>query len=1163
MNTPLSHIRSTLLGLSLVLALGEEEIRANPGGGTVAQGAATISSSGNVLTVTQGTDRAVVNWNSFSVGAGEVTRFVQPSSSSAILNRVTGGSLSQIAGSIEANGQVYLLNPNGIVFGAGSTVNTAGFLASTLNAADTAFMAGGDLHLTGESTSKITNLGSISAGGGNVYLIAKEVENRGTISAPNGEVGLAGATDVLLASSGTDRLLIRPGSGQGAVTNTGTVEGAVATLKAVGGNEYALAINNGGVIRATGTQTVNGRVLLFADGGTTKNTGTITAADADGRGGQIETSGAEVLLEGTIATAPGGTWLVDPTNLTIDATAATTIVNALNAGTNVTEQTTATTTAGSGTTASGSGDITVASALSWTGTGTLTLDAYNNIYVNANISASNTSAGLTLSYGSNAQATGAGYFLGGASSISLPAGTANLKIGRSGALKTYTVVTTVANLVSGANGSAAGYFALGSNAAATSYTADPIAAFSGTLDGLGHTITGLTLSDATDTSIGFVGVNSGTIQNLGLSGVSVTSTKAASVVGSLVGRNTGTISASWATGTVSGATATNVGGLVGAAASGSISSSFASASVSGTSATTVGGLVGTNGGAISNSYSIGTETGSAATTVGALAGTNTGTIATSYAYETVNGTASGTVYGASASAVTAGLSLAKMTASSSYAAPWTFTPLTGTWGVNGYTSAGAINNGLPYLQWQAPLTQISITAINQNVVYGSALNATATLGTTYTASGTVATYTNGNVALALSGTNVNAGTTNFILPSATVKAGATVEFLSGVETITAAPLTITASAASKTYGAEQALTGYGVTGLKYSDAVTGLTLTSAAAAATANVGTYSIAASAATGVGLSNYTITYVSGSDVVNPASLTVKAGNASKTYGSAQTLRDYSVTGLVNGDSVRSVTLASAGAASAANAGSYAITVSGAAGTGLSNYSITYLGGTDTVNPATLTYVAAKASRAYGVANPALGGTVTGFVLGQTAATATTGKLTFTTAATKNTDALTAAIAGSGLTANNGNYVFVQAAGNATALTIVGAPLPSGQIVQVRDTAKAATASATVALAAAQTTKKQADAAASAAAGTAASGPFGDTPFSTDGDTVTVSTPADQAKKAARKADAVVHAAGLPETITYAAPPEGGTSGTWYSYLPNVIYGTSSGAAAAQPAH
>ncbi len=301
---PFRHavVRPILPLLFAVFAVAPAGLWANPNGGQVIAGGAAIGSAGSVLTITQTTDRAAINWNGFSIGAGETTRFVQPSSSSAVLNRVVGANLSAINGTLQANGQVYLINPNGILFGAGSVVNVAGFVASTLDVDTTQFLGGGDLHFLGASTARVTNLGAISVGGGNLFLIAKEVENGGTLSAPGGRVGLAGATDVVLRSGDHAQLLIQAPSGQGSVTNdaAGRIEAAAIALKAVGGNEYALAINNGGIVRATGTATVNGRVLLTAGDGMAYNGGTVSARTASGDGGKIQVAGRSAWNVGTL-----------------------------------------------------------------------------------------------------------------------------------------------------------------------------------------------------------------------------------------------------------------------------------------------------------------------------------------------------------------------------------------------------------------------------------------------------------------------------------------------------------------------------------------------------------------------------------------------------------------------------------------------------------------------------------------------------------------------------------------------------------------------------------------------------------------------------------------------------------------------------------------------
>ena len=124
---------------------------------------ATITSAGKNLTVNQSSNRAIINWQGFSVGAGETTRLNLPSSVSAILNRVTGADPSLIAGHLSSNGQVYLINPNGIVVGPNGQINTAGFVASTLNLSNDAFMAGGGMTFKGDSGAGIQVLGSVTA----------------------------------------------------------------------------------------------------------------------------------------------------------------------------------------------------------------------------------------------------------------------------------------------------------------------------------------------------------------------------------------------------------------------------------------------------------------------------------------------------------------------------------------------------------------------------------------------------------------------------------------------------------------------------------------------------------------------------------------------------------------------------------------------------------------------------------------------------------------------------------------------------------------------------------------------------------------------------------------------------------------------------------------
>ncbi len=267
---------------------------ANPTGGSVVGGDqnGTITGTGTgVTTINQHGNRIIINWQNFSIGSGEITRFLQPSAHSWALNRVISGNPSLIYGSLQANGHVVVINQNGILVGAGGRIDTKGFFASTLDVKDSSFMKGGTLTLSGDSTASVRNEGTINALGGDVFLIANTVENSGTISAPQGTVGLAAGSSVRLVPAGNERVSVLAGNANGAaangVLNSGTIEGASAELKAAGGNIYALAINNEGAIRANSIVNEGGHVYLRASGGNIQNSGTISAHNADGSGGTV------------------------------------------------------------------------------------------------------------------------------------------------------------------------------------------------------------------------------------------------------------------------------------------------------------------------------------------------------------------------------------------------------------------------------------------------------------------------------------------------------------------------------------------------------------------------------------------------------------------------------------------------------------------------------------------------------------------------------------------------------------------------------------------------------------------------------------------------------------------------------------------------------------
>jgi filamentous hemagglutinin family protein len=286
------------LTLTLLAAIPLRTLAQLPSGAQVVSGAASFSTAPGALTITQTTDRAIINWQDFSLAAGATSRFVQPDAASATLNRVVSGLPTTLAGSLQANGHIYLINPNGILIGAGARIDTAGFLASTLDVPNQEFLAGGDLHFSGDSAAAIMNLGSINALGGDVFLIALQVQNAGNITADRGTIGLAAGSEILLTTGGNERQFIRAASLPGALVNSGTISAASAELKAAGGNAYALAINNSGTVRATGSAVRDGQIWLVASGeSTVSNSGTLDTSSLTGLGGKIAVTGGRVLLD--------------------------------------------------------------------------------------------------------------------------------------------------------------------------------------------------------------------------------------------------------------------------------------------------------------------------------------------------------------------------------------------------------------------------------------------------------------------------------------------------------------------------------------------------------------------------------------------------------------------------------------------------------------------------------------------------------------------------------------------------------------------------------------------------------------------------------------------------------------------------------------------------
>lgn len=299
----LNNLRTTLSkGLSLFLSFilaSPPALWASPTDGVVVGGEAVIIDEGATVTINQSSDKAIIDWSSFSIGLGELTQFNQPSALSAVLNRVTGGDPSAIYGTLSANGQVYLINPNGVLVGPTGVVNTQSFVASTLDVADEAFLAGGDLLFTGSSLSGVSNEGSLTALGGNVLMIARTVSNTGTISAEGGTAALAAGSKILYKPLDDERVFVLAGGAEAASTGVdqqGQIYAAAAELKAAGGNVYSLAINNTNIVRADQVETFGGRIFLTSEGGSVSNSGELTAVQG-GSGGEVRLTADQITIE--------------------------------------------------------------------------------------------------------------------------------------------------------------------------------------------------------------------------------------------------------------------------------------------------------------------------------------------------------------------------------------------------------------------------------------------------------------------------------------------------------------------------------------------------------------------------------------------------------------------------------------------------------------------------------------------------------------------------------------------------------------------------------------------------------------------------------------------------------------------------------------------------
>ena len=1005
-----------------------------PVDGKIVSGQGTITANGNAMTVRQSTDRMIANWQSFSIGKDAAVTFHQPDASSVALNRVVGQAPTQILGSLHANGQVFLVNPNGVVIGQSGSVQAGAFVASTLGLTDQDFLAG-KYHFSGEGR-PIVNQGSIK--GNVVALIAPSVLNEGSIK---GNTALAAGTDALLDFDGDGLLSIQVNASTLAtlVENKGLIQadGGKVILTAKGASDALKGIvNNSGTVQAQTIASKGGRILLLGDmeHGEANIAGTLDAsASHGGDGGFIETSANKVKVapETRITThsenGKTGSWLIDPNDFTIAASGGNITGSTLStqlASSNVTISTVTQGTSG------GNGDINVNDTVSWSAN-TLTLHAERNIAINSAMTGSAT-AGLALEYGQSAVASGNTSTYTVKAPVNLAStGSFSTKLGSDGASANYTIVTSLGTSASsndgtlqGIAGNLSGNYVLGAdidasatsawNAGAgfspigTNSTSTSASRFSATFDGLGHVITGLAINRSSTNFVGLFGYvdTNGVVKNVGLSGGSVTGSSrvgqlagavngtisssyatgavsATDNAGGLVGKNFGTITTSYATGSVSGQN--SLGGLIGLSQGGTITYSHATGNVTASDATSqAGGLVGyLNGGTLSNSYATGQVSGT--NHVGGLLGfLNSGTV--SYTYATGSVTGSGTVtvgglvgFGNNGTTVsnsywdtsTTGLNIGCGTGSSGTCSatglattamknPFTFTDggwnLASIWGKsqsgsnNGYMVLRASDSSVYDYYARLSNTNLSKTYGDANPSLSSITldgagtsNVTLDWGSTITTATNVGTYSY-STANVLSVTGSNGGSVY-------------TDYGSGALTINKAPLTVTASNASKTYDGQAYSGGNGVTysgfaNSENSSVLSGTLSFGGTSQGAINTGSYTIIPS---GLSASNYNISFANGTLAINKIPLTVTANDASKTYDGQAYSGGNGVTysGFANGEnsSALSGALSFGGTAQGArNAGSYTIVPSGLSA---QNYDITYVNGALTVNKAIISAI------------------------------------------------------------------------------------------------------------------------------------------------------------------------------------------------------------------
>jgi filamentous hemagglutinin family protein len=555
-----------------------------------------ISQEGSSMVIEQHVDKAIIDWKDYSIDADELVQYIQPNADAIALNKITGANPSEIMGDLLANGQIFIINPNGILFGPNSHVNTAGLLATTLNISDADFLEG-NYEFSQEQYKElaaIINKGEITiSDNGYVVIVAPLVSNEGLIVANLGSVHVGAAERFTVNFDGRNLInfeITTPpeGSEPGTVLiPTGQVSDIIRQV-----------VNYDGIL-----DTIAEGSLITS--------GTIQA-------GNVGTSGRNVYIGDTTLvktrTSQGveGSWFIHSNNFTI-----------ADDNSNISKETLSSNLDLNNIKISSNGsDLLVKDTISWNANTLLGLKSSKNVVINDNLIATGDTAGIIIAAGKGDD----GYRLSGM--ITLSGATPSLII----AGNTYTIIKDV-NELQNMNNDLEGCYALGVDidaSATSSWNTEqgfsPIghqkeSGLAGKFDGLGHTIRDLYINlSGKANNVGLFSRASGSnvsIKNAGLINVDI---EGSSYIGALVGHleHGATIDNCYSTGTIKAHAFYNgnnycdgglLGGLVGLSSRSTISNSYTTGIICG-EGNSIGGLIGNSSNStINNSYATGSVTG--------------------------------------------------------------------------------------------------------------------------------------------------------------------------------------------------------------------------------------------------------------------------------------------------------------------------------------------------------------------------------------------------------------------------------------------------------------------------------------------------------------------------------------------------------------------------